>query len=111
MKTNLKNTLKKNNKNTEITLVNESMHMYGEIALPMMHFPHTIEALKNPNIFIGDTSASSHSSQYQNGMVNLHDGQDDDSVIIGSEAVVKANKIGNILGEVFDNSGTVLIKE
>ena len=40
--------LKKNNKNTEITLVNESMHMYGEIALPMMHFPHTIEALKNP---------------------------------------------------------------
>ena len=76
----------------------------------MMHFPHTIEELKNPNMFTGDTGASSHSSQYQNGMVNLHDGQDGDSVMVGSGAVVKANKIGNILGEVCDNSCTVLQK-
>ena len=100
-----------NNKIKESTLVNESMHVYSEIALPMIHFPHTIEALKNPNIFIGDTGASSNSSQYQNGMVNLHDGQHGDSVMIGSGSVVKASKIGNILGEVCDNRGTVLQKD
>ena len=75
-----------------------------------MYFPHTVEALKNPIFFIGDTGASSHSSNYQNGMMILNDGQDGDSIIVGSEAVVKVNKIGNIIGEVYDNSGTVLQK-
>ena len=51
-----------NNETTESTLVNENMHIYGEIVLPMMHFPYTTESLKNPNICIGETSASSHSS-------------------------------------------------
>ena len=31
--------------------------------------------------------------------------------MVGSGAVVKANKIGNILGEVCDNCSTVLRKE
>ena len=43
-------------------------------------------------------------------MLNLHDGSDGDSVMVGSGAVVKVNKIGNILGEVCNNCGTILIK-
>ena len=58
-----------------------------------MHFPYAIEALKNPNVFIEEIDASSHSSQYQNGILNVQEGQDSDSVMVGSGAVVKANKI------------------
>ena len=83
----------------------------NEIALPMMHFPHNIEALKNPIFSIGDTGTSSHSSNYQNVIMTLNDRQDSDSIMVGSGAVVKVNKIGNIIGEVYDNSGTVLQKE
>ena len=86
------------------------MYMFDKIALPMINFSHIIESLKAPNICIKDTGKSSHNSQYQNLIVNTYDGQDDDSIMIGSGLVVKANKIGNILGEVCDNRGMVLRK-
>ena len=69
------------------------MYMFSETVLPIMHFPYAIEALKNPNIFIEEIDASSHSSQCQNGILNLQEGQDSDSVMVGSGAVVTANKI------------------
>ena len=43
-------------------------------------------------------------------MVNLHDGPDGDYVMVGSGTVVEVNEIGNILGEVCNNRGTILIK-
>ena len=103
-----------NNETTESSLenklVDDSIHMFGDIALLMTYFPHTIEALKNYYMFIGDIGASSHSSQYQKEMVNIHDEQDGDSIMVDSEAVVKANKIRNIMGKVCDNRSTVLRK-
>ena len=58
-----------------------------------MHFPYAIEAFKNPNILVEEIDAFSHSSQCQNGILNLQEGQDSDSVMVGSGAVVTANKI------------------
>ena len=43
-------------------------------------------------------------------MVNLHDGPDGDYVMVGSGTVVEVNEIGNILGEVCNNHGIILIK-
>jgi hypothetical protein len=40
----------------------------GEIVLVGMEFPDSMRLLNDPNIWIGDTSASVHTSPYQHGM-------------------------------------------
>ena len=37
-----------------------------------MTVPNTVSMLNNPNIFIGDSGASIHSTQYGQGLVNIN---------------------------------------
>ena len=46
-----------------------------------MIVPNTVSMLNNQNICIGDSGGSTHSTQYGQGLVNIHKGKDNDSVI------------------------------
>ena len=52
--------------------------------MKVMTVPNTVNILNNPNIFIGDSGASNHSTQYGEGIINRKKGNSGDSVMVGS---------------------------
>ena len=63
---------KLNNKNQE------------EMRMNAMTVPNTVSMLNNPDIFIGDLGTSTHSTQYDQGLVNIHKGKENDLVMVVS---------------------------
>ena len=84
---------KLNNKNPE------------ELCMKAMTVPNTFSMINNPNIFIGDSGASTHSTQYGQELVNIHKGNDNDLVM-----VMKASVFGNLPGTVCNKYGEVIRK-
>ena len=66
--------------------------------------------LNNPNIFIGDSGASTHSNQYGQGLVDINQGKDNDSVMVGSGNLMKASAIGNLPGTICNKYGEEIRK-
>ena len=49
----------------------ENKSIIDEFGLMVVGFPDSMELLNNPNIFIGDTGATSDSTPHVDGIVNL----------------------------------------
>jgi hypothetical protein len=55
-----------------------------EVALVGMEFPDSMHLLSDPNIWIGDTAASVHTSPYKHGMVPENESKDTGSITVGN---------------------------
>ena len=80
-----------------------------EYALEDIKFPSVHKLLKDPNVWIADTGATTHSSPHDEGMtdvVKLKDG----SGITTAKGVAASAKQGNIKGMMCDNQGNELTK-
>ena len=76
-----------------------------------MNVPNIVSMLNNTNIFIGDSGAFTHSTQYGQGLVNIHKGNDNDSVIVESGNLLKASVVGNLHGTLYNKYGEAIRKE
>ena len=70
-----------------------------------MSFPKTQALLKDPNVWIGDTGATVHMTPYEKGMTNLKEVTNEQGITMGNMSVEKTTKIGDIDGNVCDQSG------
>ena len=70
-----------------------------------MTVPNTVIILNDLNIVIGDSEASTHSTKYDQGLVNIHKGKDHDLVIVGSGKLMKASVVCNFPGTICDKDG------
>ena len=77
-----------------------------EICMKVMTVSHSVNILKTPNIFIGDSGASNHSTQYGEGIINRKKGNSGDSVMVGSGRVINATVVGDLPGTICDKYGT-----
>ena len=73
-----------------------------------MTIPNTVSMLNDPNIFIGDSGASTHSTQHGQGLVHIHKGKDNDLVMIGSGNLMKASVVGNLPGTICNKYGEAI---
>ena len=62
---------------TKLNIKNEE-----ELCMKVMTVPNRVSMLNNPNIFIGDSGAFTHSTQYGQGPVNIRKGKENDSVVV-----------------------------
>ena len=53
-----------------------------ELCMKVMTVPNRVSMLNNPNIFIRDSGAFTHSTQYGQGPVNIRKGKENDSVVV-----------------------------
>ena len=81
-----------------------------ELCMKAMTVPNTVSLLNNPSIFIGDSGASTHSTQCGQGLVNNHKGKDNDSVMVGSDILMKASVVGNFSGTICNKYGEAIRK-
>ena len=76
-------------------------------------FPDVAELLKDPNIWIGDTGASTHVTNNANGMLNLRN--DSGGITMGNAKVEQATQVGDLPGTVCDKNGyqksSVILKD
>ena len=63
-----------------------------------MSVSNTVSMLNNPNIVIGDSGASTHSTQFGRGIINIKRGHTIDSVMVGSGNVMTVYIVGNLPG-------------
>jgi hypothetical protein len=74
----------------------------GEVVLVGMDFPYSTRLLNDPNIWIGDTAASVHTSPYQHGMTPEGNTVKNGSVMVGNGITLKTAMYGHISGTVFN---------
>ena len=81
----------------------------GEFGLSMT-FPDDTGILQHPNIWIGDTGATNHTTPFEHGVVNVTrpDNSDLTSCAFGSKDMPA--KIGDIPVEIFDKNGMFMAK-
>jgi hypothetical protein len=70
-----------------------------------MTFPKVKALLEDPNIWIGDTGASTHSTSHKKGMVNLRRADSTDNIQVGNSEVNRAEYIGDVPGTLYDQYG------
>jgi hypothetical protein len=68
-------------------------------------FPANQDFLKNPNVFIADTAASTHMSPHDNGMVNIKDHKSSTVTVWGNGTEGTPKVIGDLPVMVCDNKG------
>ena len=66
--------------------------------------PAVTSMLQDPNVFIGDTGASTHGTMYKDGSVG--NCTELDVAMMGNGEKVQAEKVGNISGVICDKNGT-----
>ena len=64
--------------------------------------PGTQQLLNNPNIWIGDTGATTDLTTYANGLAEIRKGTGSTQMGVGTLII---SKIGKLRGDVFDESG------
>ena len=74
--------------------------------MKVMTVPNTMNILNNPNVVIGDSGASNHSTQYGEGIINRKKGNSRDSVMVRSGRVINATVVGDLPGTICDKHGT-----
>lgn len=88
----------------EIDLEHEQWHEVG-LSIRDLTFPKSIDLLRDPNVWVGDTGATTHSTPFKAGMMNKRKANAEDNVTVGSGANVKAGMIGDIPGTIHDQYG------
>jgi hypothetical protein len=78
----------------------------GEVVLIGMELPDSMRLLNDPNIWIGDTSASVHTSPYQHGMTPEGNTVKNGSITVGNGITEKTAMYGNISGTICNKQGT-----
>lgn len=73
-----------------------------------MEFPKSHAILRDPNLWIGDTGATTHMSRHKQGMTNLRKAEEGDSVTMGNGGIEVTNMIGDIPGTICDKHGKQL---
>ena len=68
--------------------------------------PNTVRILLDQNICIRDFSAFTPIIMYYDGMVDMHSGRDNQSVMVGSGKIVKDREIRNSTGVICTKEGT-----
>ena len=58
--------------------------------------------LKNCNVWIADSGATTHSTPHGHGIVNGRDAKDSEKVTMGVGESVKPNQVGDIVGQQYD---------
>ena len=87
------------NNNEGIVVKEDAIWSAQEICIPAIP-----SIFQDPNIFIGDTGASTHGTMYKEGIVANH--TDLDVAMMGNGEQVQAEKVGNISGTICDKNGT-----
>jgi hypothetical protein len=70
--------------------------------------PKTTSLLQDPNICIGDSAATSHTTPHEIGFENVRSATKGDEVTMGNKAVEKAKLVGDLPGQICDQHGTVM---
>jgi hypothetical protein len=70
----------------------------GQLMMCQFTFAQHKDLLHDPNIWLGDSGALTHSTAYQNGMVNMVDATSSDGTIVGNNQVNAVESIGDIPG-------------
>ena len=68
-------------------------------------FPDSNDLLQMPEIWIGDTAATTDMTPHQMGMTEVAGPQDDIHVVMGNKQVEKSTAVGCISSVVCDNQG------
>ena len=86
----------------------------GEVGMgkvePALTFAQGVEILKDPNIWIADTGASTHSTPHDYGLINRRNAHESESVTMGVGAAVKPKQVGDIIGTQYDKYGNQSLK-
>eukprot|EP00957_Ditylum_brightwellii_P064283 4878346-Ditylum_brightwellii.AAC.1 len=70
-----------------------------------MEFTSNSKILEDPNVIIGDTGASSDTTNSKLGFRNIREAKKEDSIIDASENNVKGSIVGDISGTVCSKDG------
>ena len=81
-----------------------------ETALGQLEFPARQEILRDPNVWIADTGASTHSTAHKQGIIKTRDATGHDAVTVGNGHVESGGLVGNISGHVCDKHGSMLFE-
>jgi hypothetical protein len=68
-------------------------------------FPDNQALLNDPNIWIGDTGATTHMKKSDSGMVNIRKASESDAVTMGNKQVEATTKVGDVYGTICDKYG------
>jgi hypothetical protein len=68
-------------------------------------FPNNQALLNDPNIWIGDTGATTHMKKSDSGMVNIWKASESDAVMMGNKQVKATTKVGDVYGTICDKYG------
>ena len=68
-------------------------------------FPDSYDLLQTPEIWIGDTAATTDMTPHQMGMTEVANPQGDIHIVMGNKQVEKSTAVGNISSIVCDNQG------
>jgi hypothetical protein len=77
----------------------------GEVVLVGMEFPDSMMLLNDPHIWIGDTTASFHTSPYQHDMTPDIKTVNNGSITVGNGITEKTAMYGRISGTVCNKQG------
>jgi hypothetical protein len=77
----------------------------GEIVLVGMEFPDRMRLINDPNIWIGDTAASVHTSPYQHGMTPEGNTVKNGSIAVGNGITEKTAMCRNSHGKICNKQG------
>jgi gag-polypeptide of LTR copia-type len=68
-------------------------------------FPQHLDLLRDPNIWIGDTGASTHSTPHMHGLINMQAADKSDGIRIGNNQINSVKAIGDLPGTFYDKHG------
>ena len=71
-------------------------------------FPGSTSLLKDPNVWIADTGATTHSSPHEEGMIELDGVSETDGITMGNGTSEKVVKMGQLKGIICDKKGKEL---
>lgn len=73
-----------------------------------LKFPSHVDLLKDPNFFVGDTGASTHSTSSMDGATNIREPTPDEGISMGNRQTSKVSKIVDLKCQVCDQHGHAL---
>jgi hypothetical protein len=72
-----------------------------------MTFPKTTALLQDPDIWIADSAASTHSTGHLQGLIKLKPGESSDAIQVGNSSLNNVKYIGDLPGKFYDQFGDV----
>ena len=69
-----------------------------EMLMSGIEFPHDLQLLRDPNIWIADTGATQHMTSHTRGLINLRRPEDPVSLVMANDTTESATVIGDLPG-------------